>query len=347
VTTRPGGPGPVRVVVADDSPTARRLLVELCDRDPGITVVGQASDGEEAVELTLRLNPTLVLLDVNMPVMDGVEATKQIMREQPTPIIMVTAGTAPSDVEAGLSALRFGALTVLPKPVAPGVHGFDEMAARMTSLVKALADVKVIRRREGAARRSPRSPRATPSIVAVAASTGGPPAVTTFLQHLPADLPVPVVVVQHIVEGFLPGLVTWLRSEVPFHVTQAEHRQPLEPGTVYLAPDGRHLEVDGLVNARLTDADPVVGFRPSASVLFSSLARNLASSAVAVILTGMGQDGLEGARRLRAAGGRILVQDEPTSVVYGMPKVVADAGLAHVQGPIENLAAEVAAMWRK
>lgn len=339
--------GPVRVVVADDSPTARRLLAELCDRDPGISVVGEAANGEQAVELTLRLSPALVLMDVHMPVLDGVEATKQIMREQPTPIIMVTAGTAPSDVEAGLSALRFGALTVLPKPVAPGVPGFEAAASRMTALVKALADVKVIRRREGTSSRGRPVSRTTPSIVAVAASTGGPPAVARFLQHLPADLPVPVVVVQHIVGGFLPGLVAWLRAEVPFHVMQAEQGQSLQAGTVYLAPDGRHLEVDPLVNARLTDGDPVVGFRPSATVMFSSLARSLAPSAIGVVLTGMGQDGLEGARQLRGAGGRVLAQDEATSVVYGMPKAVVDAGLAHLQGSVETLAADIAAVWRK
>ena len=338
---------PVRVVVADDSATARGLLVGLCERDPGITVVGVAADGQQAVELTLRLGPSLVLMDVHMPVLNGVEATKQIMRDRPTPIIMITAGTSPSDVEAGLSALRFGALTVLPKPVAPGVEGFEAAWTRVISLVKALADVKVIRRRDHSSAPSTRRPEGEPAILAIAASTGGPPALCQLLQRLPADLPVPVVAVQHIVEGFLPGLIAWLRAEVPFHVAEAAPGQLLEPGTVYLAADGRHLEVDAGLRARLTDADPIAGFRPSASVLFTSLARNLAPAVIAVVLTGMGQDGLEGARRLRAAGARILAQDEATSVVYGMPKVVAEAGLVHLQGPIDKLAADIAAVWRK
>jgi two-component system chemotaxis response regulator CheB len=338
---------PVRVVVADDSSTARRLLVELCERDPDIVVVGEASNGEQAVELTLRLGPSLVLMDVHMPVLNGIEATKEIMRERPTPIVMVTAVESTAGVEAGLSALRFGALTVLSKPGGPATDGYEVAAARLTSLVKALADVKVIRRRDRGEVPPPRRPTFTPAVLAVAASTGGPPAVSCFLQALPADLPVPIVVVQHIVEGFLPGLITWLRSEVPFHVTQAEHGQPLEPGTVYVAPDGHHLEVDRQVRAVLTDAAPVSGFRPSASVLFGSLARNLGPAGTAVVLTGMGQDGLEGARALRAAGGKVLAQDEPSSVVYGMPKAVADAGLAQVQGTVEDLAAEIAGMWRK
>ena len=332
---------PVRIVVADDSTTARRLLVSVCGRDPDIEVVGEASDGAQAVQLTMRLRPSLVLMDVHMPVLDGLEATKQIMRNVPTPIIMVTSGTSPSDVEAGLTAIRFGALTVLPKPVGPGLNGFDASVARLNSMVKALADVKVIRRRVKDFHEQAAAPPRSGRIIAVAASTGGPPAVCQLLQHLPPDLEVPVVVVQHIVEGFLPGLVEWLRAEVPFHVTQAVHGGRLEAGTVYLAPDGYHLEVAANLSARLTEADPVVGFRPSATVLFRSLARSLGPSATAIVLTGMGQDGLEGARELRRAGGRVLAQDETSSVVYGMPRAVAEAGLADRVGSIEQLAADV------
>ena len=339
--------GPVRIIVADDSATTRRLLVEVCERDPGIVVVGQAADGAEAVRLTVELQPALVLMDIHMPDLDGIEATKQIMRERPTPIIMVTAGTAPRDVEAGLSALRFGALTVLTKPVLPGLNGADPAAGRMVSLIKALADVKVIRRRDRSTASPPRRDSRDAAVLAVAASTGGPPALCSFLQALPRELPVPVVVVQHIVEGFMPGLVKWLRSEVPFHVTLAEQGQRLIPGTVYLAPDNRHLEVDAGLRVRLSDAARVEGFRPSASVLFASLARNLGAGATVVVLTGMGRDGLEGARALRAAGGRVLAQDEASSVVYGMPKAVADAGLAHAQGRVDDLAADIVRRWGK
>lgn len=344
MTARP--PAPVRVLVVDDSTTARRLLVSLCERDPGIRVVGEAADGEEAVKLNERLKPSLILMDVHMPVLDGVEATKQIMREQPTPIIMVTAGTSPADVEAGLSAIRFGALTVLPKPVAPGVPGFEAGADRLTSMVKALADVKLIRRRTPTHERGSMKVPRSGGLVAVAASTGGPPAVCRFLQLLPVDLSVPVVVVQHIVEGFLPGLATWLRTEVPFHVEVAFHGQRLEAGTVYLAPDGRHLEVGSDLRVNLTTSPLVEGFRPSASVLFGSLARSLGPDAIAVVLTGMGHDGLQGARLLHNSGGRVLVQDEATSVVYGMPRAVAEAGLADFSAPVEQLAAHVISLLR-
>lgn len=334
---------PVRVVVADDSTTTRSLLVSLCERDPDITVVGEASDGAQAVQLTLRLRPSLVVMDIHMPVMDGLEATKQIMRDQPTPIIIVTASTSSGDVETGLNALRFGALTLLPKPVAPGTEGFDAAAERLTSMVKVLADVKVIRRRYTPSAPAAVNSRPTPRLIAVAASTGGPPSVCRFLQHLPADLPVPVVVVQHIVAGFLPGLVSWLRSEIAFHVTSPSNGEWLQPGTVYVAPDGQHLQVTPDLRVRLTDGDAVAGFRPSATVLFNSVATSLGADSIGVVLTGMGRDGLEGARAIRRAGGRILAQDEATSAVYGMPGVVVDAGLVHFSGPVEKLAADVAA----
>lgn len=332
---------PVRVVVADDSPTARALLVALCERDPGITVVGEARNGQQAIHLTERLRPALVLMDVHMPGVDGLEATKTIMRQCPTPIIMVTASTTSSDVEAGLKAIRLGALQVMPKPVGPGVKGHQQSADRLTAMVKALAEVKVIQRRVRAAATDSR-PAVLGGILAVAASTGGPPALGEFLQHLPRDLPVPVVVVQHLVPGFLPGLVDWLRAEVPFHVVQAEHDQPLAPGSVYLAPDGRHLEVTARLRASLSDRPAVDGFKPSASVLFGSIARNLGASGTAVVLTGMGQDGLAGARALYGAGGRIFAQDEETCAVYGMPRVVAEAGIVDRVGPVQELAAFVA-----
>jgi two-component system, chemotaxis family, protein-glutamate methylesterase/glutaminase len=333
----------VRVVVVDDSPTARHLLVAICERDPDITVVGEASDGTQAVALVGRLRPDLVLMDVNMPHLDGLEATKTIMRETPTPIIMVTAGTSSKDVEAGLNAIRFGALSVVPKPLGPEAPGFGGAAERLTSMVKALAEVRVVRRRIGGPlpNRAP-SYESTPRILAIAASTGGPPALCRFLQHLPPDLPVPVVVVQHLVAGFLPGLVDWMRAEVPFHVVQAETGQTLRPGTVYLAPDGTHLEVTASLRAKLTNSPPVAGFRPSASVLFDSVARSVGKEGIAVVLTGMGQDGYEGARTLHAAGGRVFAQDEESSAVYGMPRVVIEAGIADHVGALEELAGQVA-----
>lgn len=330
-----------RVLVVDDSTTARALLVALCRAEPGVEVVGEASDGRQAVERTMLVRPSIVVMDIEMPVMDGFEATKRIMIEHPTPILIVTARYDPASVEVSLRAVRAGALTVLPKPGGPGTPGFERDAARLVSLVKALADVKVVRARRtelpaAAPVRRPSS-REPIAVVGVAASTGGPAAVFRFLQTLPRHLDVPVLVVQHIAEGFVPGLVRWLASATVLPVCTAEDGDKLAGGTVYVAPDGHHLGVgDGVI--RLSDAPKVGGFRPSADVLFRSLADSYGSGATAVVLTGMGIDGVDGARAVRAAGGLVLSQDEGSSVVFGMPRAVADAGLADAVGSAEELA---------
>jgi two-component system chemotaxis response regulator CheB len=333
----------VRVLIADPCTATRSQLVDLCRHDPGIGVVGEAVNGAQAAELARLLRPSLVLMDIGMPGLDGVECTKLIMRESPTPIIVLTNGHSARDVEAGLRAVRHGALTVLPKPTT------DARAARhLVSMVKALSDVKVVRRRSDRPADPPVGDPAAPlQIIGIAASTGGPPALARLLQELPPDLPVPVVVVQHIVEGFLPGFVAWLGADVPFRVVEAAQGQHLVPGTVYVAGDGRHLEVDAHLRAHLSDTPPVAGFRPSATVLFASLAHGLGPAAAGVVLTGMGTDGLEGLRALRLAGGRVLAQDQHSSVVNGMPGAVVNAGLAHVVGPVDRLAADLSATARR
>lgn len=344
---------PVRVLIADPCTATRGRLVALCGHDPGISVVGEAVNGAQTAELARLLRPSLVLMDVGMPGLDGVECTKLIMRESPTPIIVLTNSTSERDVEAGLRAVRHGALTVLPKPLtpttAPGRATQHDLAGRhLVSMVKALSDVKVVRRRSDRPAKTPSdepSPRL--QIIGIAASTGGPPALARLLQELPADLPVPVVVVQHIVEGFLPGLVAWLGADVPFRVAVAADGQHLVPGTVYLAGDGRHLVVDAQLRAHLTSAPPMAGFRPSATVLFASMARALGPAAIGVVLTGMGTDGLEGLRELRSAGGRVLAQDQQSAVVNGMPGAVVAAGLAHVVGPVTRLAADLSERARR
>jgi two-component system chemotaxis response regulator CheB len=359
--TAPVPSAPVRVLIADPCTATRGRLVALCGHDPGISVVGEAVNGAQTAELARLLRPSLVLMDVGMPGLDGVECTKLIMRESPTPIIVLTNSSSARDVEAGLRAVRHGALTVLPKPSAPttlpstapgrptqhDVAG-EQDGRHLVSMVKALSDVKVVRRRSDRPAKTPSdepSPRL--QIIGIAASTGGPPALARLLQELPADLPVPVVVVQHIVEGFLPGLVAWLGADVPFRVAVAADGQHLVPGTVYLAGDGRHLVVDAQLRAHLTSAPPIAGFRPSATVLFASMARALGPAAMGVVLTGMGTDGLEGLRELRSAGGRVLAQDQQSAVVNGMPGAVVAAGLAHVVGPVPRLATDLSERARR
>jgi two-component system, chemotaxis family, protein-glutamate methylesterase/glutaminase len=357
----------IRAVVAEDSPTTRQLLVTLLGSDPDIEVVGEAVNGREAIELTWRLRPSVVVMDIRMPVMDGIEATRQIMRDVPTPVVIVTA-VADSEVELSLRAVQLGALTVQPKPPAPDSPRFSAEAARLIRLIKALADVKVVRRRwEGAARvdfapafsgavagggqprsgwptgpdvggvRSPLD--GTVEIVAVAASTGGPAALFRLLERLPANSVAPVLVVQHIADGFTRGLVSWLSRATAMTVKVAEQGEPLAPGTVYVAAEERHLEVGDNGTISLSAQPPVGGFRPSATVLFRSVAERHGRAAAAVVLTGMGSDGMEGVAAVKRAGGRVLAQDEATSVVFGMPGAVVTAGLADVVASVEDLAA--------
>jgi len=344
---------PLRILVAEDSPTARRLLVEIIRADPGLTVVGEARDGVEAVELAQRLRPSLVTMDIQMPRMDGLEATRRIMTEVPTPVVVVST-LVERDIQTSMAALRAGALAVLQKPLGPESPDFDAESRRLRDTLKAMAEVKVVRRwpdRAAApvpppAVAAPPMPPTPPGVVALAASTGGPAALFRLLSELPANFPAPLLVVQHIAIGFSQGLAQWLGTAGPLPVKVAEDGEPLLPGHVYLAPDDRHLGVRSEGVAEVSRAAPVNGFRPSATWMFRSVARAHGPASLAVILTGMGQDGLEGVRELHGAGGRILAQDEQTSVVYGMPGVVVGANLAHEVVALPDLAARLTAAFR-
>lgn len=337
----------VRVLLVDDSATARALLRELCATGPCISVVGEAINGREAVEKVRSLRPSIVVMDIQMPVMDGIEATSRIMSETPTPILVVTS-QYDSDVALSLRAVQAGALSVAAKPSGPGSPRFRQDAQRLVRLITALADVTPVRRFSAASRPAGEPPPTSgrdaagaaprPAVVGVAASTGGPAAVYRLLELLPPRLTVPVLVVQHMADGFTPGLTKWLAGGTDLAVKLAEHGETLAGGTVYVAPDRCHLRVGARDRVELSDAPPVAGFRPSASVLFTSLAASYGARASAVVLTGMGSDGLEGARALRSAGGSVLAQDAESSAVFGMPRAIAEAGLATSVGTVEQLA---------
>lgn len=336
----------LRVVVADDCSTARALLVGILRSDPEVQVVGEARDGVEAVALTQKLRPDVVTMDVLMPRMDGFAATKEIMITAPTPIVIITAGTAGRDVEVALHALRTGALCVLPKPPGLMSPAFEEVAQKLLASVKSMAQVKVVRHWRPARQPEPESRRALRaslrgSLVAIATSTGGPAALQHLLGQLSGDFPAPILVVQHITPGFMPGLAAWLNTGCNLRVKLAEHGEPLAPRTVYLAPDDQHLGVSGLGTAVLSGTPPIGGFRPSGTFLFESVAKAFGPSAIALILTGMGEDGVPGLRAVRQGGGRILAQDQKSSVVFGMPGAAVAAGLADVVLSLDGIASRL------
>lgn len=352
--------GPVRVLVADDSPTSRAFLSHILSQHPGIVVVGQARDGVEAVELTARLQPSIVVMDAVMPGMDGFEATARIMTDRPTPVVVVTAALDPKDVALALRSIEVGALAVLPKPTGVEHDGARREADGFARKVVTLASVRVIRRYRGAytdphrpssggtaAARTTATPQSDIEVVAVAASTGGPRVVHELLGALPADLPVPVLLVQHIAEGFIEGFVRWLDDGTDLTVQLAVDPGPLRPGTVYVAPEDRHLRIDQKRWVRLDDGPPIGQFRPAATALFESVAQVYRDRGLGVILSGLGDDGLAGLLTLHASGGIVLAQDEASCAVFGMPGVVVAAGIADTVAPVNVLTERIVELCAK
>jgi two-component system chemotaxis response regulator CheB len=345
---------PIQVLVVDDSPTARELLVSILGAAPGVRVVGEAASGEAAVEMAKALRPDVITMDILMPGMDGYEATERIMIEAPTPIVIVSGHVDVSEVSVSMRALRAGALAVSQRPSGPLSAAFQATADELVRLVKAMAEVKVVRRwpvrpAEGAAApaRRPISQRVAMSrlrAAAIAASTGGPAALYRLLADLSPSFRPPILVVQHMSRGFIEGLADWLSGASARRVKVAEDGEPLAPGTVYIAPDDLHLGLSASASIRLSEAAPVGAFRPSATFLFTSVASVLGSSAVGVVLTGMGHDGVEGLRLLQRAGGRVIAQDEETSVVFGMPGAAIAAGVVDIIAPLGEIAANLCAM---
>lgn len=334
----------IRVLVAEDSVTVRELLVQILESDPTIRVVGQAKNGVEVVELAARLKPDLITMDVHMPLMDGFEATKEIMVQVPTPIVIVSASASQREVELSLNAMRAGALMVMQKPDDPESERFRTRREQFLAMVKAMAQVKVVRR--WGPRPAPVSPAPIPRrtaggpvrLVAVAASTGGPAALQRILMDLPRNFPAPILVVQHIAAGFVEGLAEWLNASCDLHVKVAVHGEPLLKHTAYLAPDDRHLGAGPDGRALVADTPPVNGFRPSGTYLFKSVAQAYGPAVAAVILTGMGSDGVEGLTAVKGAGGQVIAQDQASSVVYGMPGEAVNAGVVDAVLSIEAIA---------
>lgn len=338
----------IRVLIAEDSPSIAAMMRDLLGQDPEIEVVGWAKNGREAIELRNSLEPDVITMDLDMPIISGLEAIKIISATRPAPILVVSQKIESRDSEVAFEALRSGAVDIMTKPSGYGDAGLRRIKEEMLSRIRTVARIRPIRlfKRPLASLAKPKA--VTPiargeKIIAIGASTGGPPALSMVLRDLPPDFPCPIAVVQHIAPGFVQGLVAWLHKESPFVVKIATTGEPLKAGTVYLAPDDLHLEVANDKTAFLSNAAPVRGHRPSVDRLMESIARFYGKEAVGVLLTGMGSDGAEGLRRVREAGGKTIVQDEETSLVFGMPREAILRGAAQVVRPLEKIAEEIAA----
>jgi two-component system chemotaxis response regulator CheB len=317
----------INILITEDSEVVATLLRAIFDAEPDMRVVGWARDGREAVTLAHDLKPDIVTMDIRMPVMDGFDATRMIMATDPMPIVVVSSSVDDEELRITFRAIEEGALAVIEKPRGPHHPDFEQVRSGLVETVRAMAEVKVVRRRRhrpgpGIFKTSLSRRTGAYEVAAIACSTGGPQALATILGGMPMGFPLPILVVQHISPGFVGGLVTWLRGQTLLDVCLARDKQVPTAGTVYIAPDHHHLEVDrgdGGLRIRLSDAPPVERFRPSGNALFRSLAQTCPAATVAGILTGMGSDGALGLAELHAAGGQTFVQDEETAVVYGMP----------------------------
>ena len=321
------GRGVIKVLIVEDSAVVRQLLVHLLGSDPSIRVVGTAHDGEEALALVARERPDVITMDIHMPRLDGLEATRRIMQSHPTPIVVVSGSSDPDETATTFRAIEAGALALVPRPVAIEHPDHVATARELVQTVKLMSEVRVVRR-------WPRGPRAVDRrapattvfsaktevrIVALGASTGGPPILQTILSGLPRDFPAAVVIVQHMAAGFVEGFVSWLgqTSAMPVHVPR--QGEALLPGHAYVAPDGRQMQVERGNRIRLTADPPENSHRPSVSTLFRSVAEVYGPLAAAGLLTGMGRDGADELKVLRDKGAITFAQDPASSVVYGMP----------------------------
>jgi two-component system chemotaxis response regulator CheB len=344
-------PSEVRVLIVDDSVVVREILKRMLESDPAIRVVGMAADGGEAVELTARLKPDVVTMDLVMPGMNGMEATERIMAYHPTPVLFFSSYFDREGMYSRLDALAAGALDIMEKPTLMPDSCWEALAGALVEKVKVLAQVPVVTHMYGARvltrqRVRARVVTATPpavDVVAIGASSGGPRVLEELLSALPSAYALAVLVVQHMAEGFMPGLLRWLQQRCPLPVRVAEEGEVILPRRVLFAPDWAHMVVRPDGRVRLSEGDPVNGHRPSVDVTFISLAKVYGTRAAGMLLTGMGSDGAAGLLAIRQAGGATLVQSEDSCVVFGMPRAAIELGAAqHVLPPsglIRNLKA--------
>ncbi|HEX3844302.1 MAG TPA: chemotaxis-specific protein-glutamate methyltransferase CheB [Steroidobacteraceae bacterium] len=346
----------IKVLVADDSQVTRMLLVHVLSSDPRMHVVGAVSDGQAAVDFLSSggLHPDVVLMDIHMPRLDGFEATRRIMETQPLPIVICTATSDPQELAIAFRSMEAGALACIQKPLAIGHPDYGLSAQNLLQTIQLMSEVKVVRRwRRRQQVNSLTAPLTNVAksaaagagimLIGIGASTGGPPVLQTILSGLPKEFPAPLLIVQHIARGFLPGMVEWLNQTTGLHVQIAAHDTRALPGHAYIAPDDFHLGAGAGGRLVLAREPPENGLRPSVSYLFRSLAHTCGPNAVGVLLTGMGTDGAPELKQMRDCGGFTIAQDRDSSVVHGMPgEAIGLGGAAHVLSADKIAAALIA-----
>lgn len=341
---------PIRVLIADDSATIRNALAALLAEDRRMEVVGEAADGLKAVELARSIRPDVITMDVLMPKLDGLQAIKLIMAEAPSRILVVSSVVEDRELNLSFRAMAAGALELISKPQTGKQESLRQWGARVAESIRLMAEVPVVTRRRAHSGPTP-VPRLMGDearILGIAASTGGPAALAFILGALPADLPVPIVIAQHIGEGFVVGLQRWFAEVSKLKVHLAVDGARIKPGNVYLAPGGHDLEIDPYADVdqggtlRINRSSG--GHSPSGDKLLHSIARAYGRSSVGMVLTGMGEDGARGLLSIHKMNGITIAQDEATSTVYGMPQAAANLGAAQNILPLESIPGFVRAL---
>jgi two-component system chemotaxis response regulator CheB len=349
------GERPIRVLVVDDSAFMRTVVAQMLAAAPDIEVVGQAADGKVGLQMARDLHPDVITLDVEMPVLSGLEMLRILMRTAPTPVIMLSTLTQ-AGADVTIEALELGAVDYLPKNLEGGPLGMRKIAPLLIEKVRAVGNPaarETIRSAQSGAARSPvrpipagrgRAPADEPfRVVAIGASTGGPTALYDLIPALPVDFHGAVLVVQHMPPKFTLALAERLNRLSALPVAEAVDGIPIEAGSVLVAPGGRHLSVradGGRLVAQVGDT-PALPMMPAVDVLFQSLAAVCPERTLAVVLTGMGADGCEGARALARAGASVIAQAPYGCLVYGMPKAVVEAGIAARSIELRHLAEDL------
>ncbi|MBF0178603.1 MAG: chemotaxis-specific protein-glutamate methyltransferase CheB [Magnetococcales bacterium] len=317
----------IRVLIIEDSLVVTRLLTAIIDREADMTVIGGARDGAEGVRMAEALQPDLITMDIRMPVMDGFEVTRHIMATRPTPIVVISSNVDDDELRITFRAIEEGALAVIEKPEGLRSPNFASICDHIVGTIRAMAEVKLVRRFRHSLARRARMPGRSGShegckVLGLACSTGGPQALHAILRILPGDLPFPIVVVQHISSGFVGGLVKWLADVTKLRILLAEDGAIPQPGQVLFAPDDHHIRIrseQGKLMIGLDRSQPINRFRPSGNPLFTSLALAAPGRSAGGVLTGMGNDGATGLLAMRNAGCHTFVQDQASSIVFGMP----------------------------
>ncbi|MGE5308843.1 MAG: protein-glutamate methylesterase/protein-glutamine glutaminase [Deltaproteobacteria bacterium] len=336
----------IRVLVVDDSFLMRRIISDIIDSDPELEVVGKAKDGADALQKAADLKPDVMTLDINLPLMDGIDVLQQLMKKQPTRVIMLSAYTR-AGATATMKALELGAVDFIAKPSGEISLGLDKLKSEIVSKIKLASKVDLDKYLSSFRIAPPAEAMGVPGIrkvVVIGASTGGPRAVLDIMKDIPADLKAAILIVQHMPKGFTVSFAERISWQSGVRTKEAEPGDAVVTSRALVAPAGFHMVIERQESeavVRLTQ-DALVNFvRPSIDVTMLSVADLFGKDVIGVILTGMGKDGTEGVRRIKEKGGKVIVQDEASSVVWGMPKSVVKEGLADSILPLSQIAGEI------